>query len=620
MIETFASRSTSAPGLQAKRDLLASLLREKLGATDSRLGLGGGDSAERGILRSMADRIEAQARSKAGQTMLWDGQESWTGEQLLQRIQESEAAYRRAGIDENSRVEIRINTGGANVASFVAVARLGALPCFCSAESIEPHDTHRPADPNVQFEWKEGTMVHRMTGGELRRVIWALGGALPVASPTRLMVESSALDAFVFLALLWSLGSGAEIGFMPEPKRARSRESALAFSVLFFSSNQEDHGAAKYDLLLRAAQFADQHGFEAVWVPERHFHPVGGLFPNPSVVAAALAALTKRIRLRAGSVVLPLHHPIRVAEDWAVVDNLSGGRVDLSVARGWNPNDFVLSPDTYSQDNRLMLDRLETIRSLWRGNSIAWPNALGESASVRIYPLPVQRELTCWMTCMGNADRFREAARHRANILTMLYNQTLDDLAEKVRVYREVYPEGRITLMLHAFVQQDLETVRKAVRQPFMDFIKSTISLHQHGAKVNGIEKSEEEKDRIAQFAYERYFRTGALFGTPESCGELVEKIRAAGVDELACQVDFGVAPEAVLESLPFLSELKDRSAVAPGQNADYRELLEQQQATHFLCRAETSRQLGQSLPGIRVICGPDVSGAASAFTTSLRE
>jgi len=619
MIETFASRSTSTPSLQAKRDLLASLLREKLGAADHRQALGGGSTTGGEDLRSLADRIEAQALSKAGQTMLWDGKECWTGEQLLQRIQESKAVYRRAGIDENIPVEVDLTTGPGSVADFMAVVRMGALPCFCLAQSNEPHDIHRPAEPNIQFAWKEGAMVHRMTGSELGRVLIGLSDALPVTSTTRLVVESGALNAFVFLAVLWSLGSGAEIGFVSEPKHTHSRESTLSFSVLFFSSNQDDSGTAKYDLLLRAAQFADQHGFEAVWVPERHFHPVGGLFPNPSVVAAALAVLTKRIRLRAGSVVLPLHHPIRVAEEWAVVDNLSGGRVDLSVARGWNPNDFVLSPDTYSQDNSLMLDRLATIRSLWRGDSIECPNALGEKTAVRIYPLPVQRELTCWMTCMGNADRFREAARNRANILTMLYNQTLDDLAEKVRAYRDIHPEGRITLMLHAFVHQDLETVRKAVRQPFMDFIKSTISLHQHGAKVNGIEKSEEEKDRIAQFAYERYFRTGALFGTPESCGELVEKIRAAGVDELACQVDFGVAPETVLESLPFLSILKDRSAATTGQTSYFRELLEQKQATHFLCRAETGRQLGRSLPGIRVICAADVSGAASAFTTSLR-
>src|SRR5690606_17850013 len=96
----------------------------------------------------------------------------------------------------------------------------------------------------------------------------------------------------------------------------------------------------KYRLLLEGARFADSHGWEAVWIPERHFHAFGGIYPNPSVLAAALAVATNRVRIRAGSVVLPLHDPLRVAEEWAVVDHLARGRVDLAFATGWNPNDF----------------------------------------------------------------------------------------------------------------------------------------------------------------------------------------------------------------------------------------------------------------------------------------
>ena len=87
----------------------------------------------------------------------------------------------------------------------------------------------------------------------------------------------------------------------------------------------------RYRLLLEGAKFADREGFTAVWTPERHFHAFGGLYPNPSVASAAIAALTTRVQIRAGSVVLPLHHPARVAEEWALVDNLSQGRVGISV-------------------------------------------------------------------------------------------------------------------------------------------------------------------------------------------------------------------------------------------------------------------------------------------------
>src|SRR5206468_528301 len=123
----------------------------------------------------------------------------------------------------------------------------------------------------------------------------------------------------------------------------------MDFSLMFFSSTDQVHPHDRYDLLLNAAVFADQHGFTAVWTPERHFHAFGGLFPNPSVTSAALAMVTRRVALRAGSLVSPLHDVIRIAEEWAVVDNLSGGRVGVSFGSGWNVDDFVLAPNTYAQ-------------------------------------------------------------------------------------------------------------------------------------------------------------------------------------------------------------------------------------------------------------------------------
>ena len=353
------------------------------------------------------------------------------------------------------------------------------------------------------------------------------------------------------------------------PAARRVPKGKIDFSLLFFSSNERDESSEKYDLLLQASQLADRLGFRAVWIPERHFHPVGGLFPNPSVVAAALAVLTTNIRLRAGSVVAPLHQPLRIAEEWSVVDNLSNGRVDLSFARGWNPNDFVLSPGNYSTDNGLMRAQMDTVRTLWRGESIRLPNPLGKSAEVRIFPRPIQKDLTCWMTCVGGHERFKEAAGSGANILTMLYNQTIEELGGKIEAYRAVRDTasgpGVVTLMLHSFVHPDLDFVRRTVREPFMEFIKSTIDLHQHGAKVRGIDLDEDEKRRTAEYAYERYFRTAALFGTPDGCVDIVEKLIAAGIDEVACQIDFGVDRRHALESIHHLAMLKNLfSAVCP--------------------------------------------------------
>jgi len=123
----------------------------------------------------------------------------------------------------------------------------------------------------------------------------------------------------------------------------------MEFGLMFFFSADQNLDGNKYKLLIEAAKFADEHEFCCVWTPERHFHKFGGLFPNPAVTNAALAMVTNRLQLRAGSLVSPLHDVVRIAEEWAVVDNLSDGRAAISFGSGWNINDFVFFPGRYAE-------------------------------------------------------------------------------------------------------------------------------------------------------------------------------------------------------------------------------------------------------------------------------
>ncbi len=222
----------------------------------------------------------------------------------------------------------------------------------------------------------------------------------------------------------------------------------------------------KYRLLLEGAKFADKHGFAAVWTPERHFHAFGGLYPNPAVTGAAIAAVTERVQIRAGSVVLPLHHPMRVAEEWAVVDNLSNGRVGISFASGWQPDDFVLKPENFADNKNVMLRNIEVVRKLWRGEALPVRRPAGKAVDTRILPRPVQSELPFWVTSAGNPETFTAAGRIGANVLTHLLGQTVEELEDKLAAYREAWKEaghpgeGYVSLMLHTFVGTDDEAVR----------------------------------------------------------------------------------------------------------------------------------------------------------------
>src|SRR5262245_15399029 len=230
------------------------------------------------------------------------------------------------------------------------------------------------------------------------------------------------------------------------------------FSLLFFASEEADFHQGKFDLFRATSEFADRHDFEAVWIPERHFHPFGGIFPNPSLPGVLLAQITRRIRIRAGSVVMPLHHPIRVAEEWALVDTLSDGRVDISFAIGWNPNDFVIAPQDYAERKQKTFEGIDLVRRLWEREAVPFENGTGDKTAVQIYPLPRQERLSIWLTCSGGAERFVEAGEHGFNVLTALLFQSVDELAVKIAAYRDARARhghlgpGHVTLMLHTFV------------------------------------------------------------------------------------------------------------------------------------------------------------------------
>ena len=246
--------------------------------------------------------------------------------------------------------------------------------------------------------------------------------------------------------------------------------------------------------------------------------------------------LTERVRLRAGSVVLPLHNPIRVAEEWSIVDNLSRGRVDLAFARGWNPNDFVLSPNNFANNNEVMFSEVDTVRRLWRGESVKCVNGVGEGAEVKIFPAPQQREVEVWITCSGGLERFVEAGAKGYNVLTALLFQPIEELGRKIEAYRDSRARhghdpatGHVTLMLHTFVGDDLNQVRAQVRGPFIEYLKSSVNLWSNRFEsLQGL--SEKEQEDLLAFAFERYFHASALFGTPETCIPTVERLAEIGV------------------------------------------------------------------------------------------
>jgi natural product biosynthesis luciferase-like monooxygenase protein len=343
----------------------------------------------------------------------------------------------------------------------------------------------------------------------------------------------------------------------------------MDFSLFYFDGDGSVAQPGKYRLLVESAKFADQNDFIAVWTPERHFHAFGGLYPNPSLTGAALAMITERVQLRAGSVVLPLHDPVRVAEEWAVVDNLSNGRVAIAFASGWTVDDFVLAQDYHANRKANMWRDIKIVQQLWRGESVERQDATGKSFQIKTLPQPIQPELPIWMTCQSN-ETFIEAGKLGTNVLTSLLTGTLESIVPKINLYRESLKKhghdpqsGKVTLMIHTFLGDDIKTVKEKVRRPFCNYLKTHYDLLENLAKGMGLnirlkDFSEDDIDSLLLFGVEGFMKGRSLIGTPESCRSVVDEIRCAGVDEIACLIDFVQNFDYVMESLPYLKQLKD--------------------------------------------------------------
>ena len=434
-----------------------------------------------------------------------------------------------------------------------------------------------------------------------------------------LAVTSLSFDISV-LELSWTLCRGMHVVLAAGGELTDAAAPArrpLDFSLFYFAADAESEPGEKYRLLLDGAKFADQNGFCAVWTPERHFHAFGGLYPNPAVTGAAVAAVTSRVEIRGGSVVVPLHHPARVAEEWSVVDNLSNGRAGIAFASGWQPNDFVLRPESFADRSGALIEGMEAVRALWRGESRSFAGPLGKPVDVKILPRPVQAELPFWITSAGNMETFAAAGRAGAGILTHLLGQTLEELSQKLAAYRSARREaghagdGHVTLMLHSFAGPDAEKVRETVREPMIAYLRTATSLVKQYAwafpafkRRPGMNElagqdalealSPADMETLLSFAFDRYYETSGLFGTPESCMAMVEQVRAAGVDEIACLIDFGVAADTVLAHLPYLNEVRLKASA--GQRARSEEplpaLMERHDVTHLQCTPSMMRLL----------------------------
>src|SRR5690606_219436 len=239
---------------------------------------------------------------------------------------------------------------------------------------------------------------------------------------------------------------------------------------------------------------------------------------------------------------------------------------------------------------------------------------------------PVQAKSPMWIASAGSVDTFKVAGRIGANVLTNMLGQDLDDLRNKFAAYREARREagfegpGSITVMLHTFVCEDTEKARELARGPFCNYLKSSFDLIKVAPSMfpafrqpslgdgdpKGFDATRftpDDMEALMEHAFDRYFETAGLFGSPSKALAMIDRLKSIGANEVACLIDFGIDTDVVLESLPYLDQLRQMSNAANDQTeeGDYSipAQLRDRKVTHLQCTPSLARMIVSESEGL---------------------
>lgn len=180
-------------------------------------------------------------------------------------------------------------------------------------------------------------------------------------------------------------------------------------------------------------------GFDSLWANEHHFDAYGGIIPSPPIMLSALAQRTTRVRLGSSIIVLPLHNPIEIAEQMAMVDLMSGGRIELGIGRGFVAYDYDRLRIPLENAQERLKDGLGVILKAWAGGPFSHRGPYYQYENVEVWPPPQQQpHPPIWLSCGGTPQSFDWAGRQGYRIMTVAY-RGVEPLIALNRLYREAW-------------------------------------------------------------------------------------------------------------------------------------------------------------------------------------
>ena len=322
-----------------------------------------------------------------------------------------------------------------------------------------------------------------------------------------------------------------------------------------------------YRGIIEQVEFADRIGIDYAWIVEHHFVRHGGLFPANYVFLSYLAARTKRIRLGTGATVLPLNDPVRVAEQAATLDQLSQGRFDFGVGRGFIRDEFDIFGVDMKDSRERVEEGVELIKQAWAGPTMEFqskfrPQLSGLPLLPPIYQKP---HPPIWVACLMSPESFEWTAQEGYNLLYVAYHVDHPVAVERIGWYRSALQKnGRnvadheICCVYHAhFLDSDDDAkLQQIVHGPMSEYAAAGLEAARKPPDPVAYKGYERREAGQRDFGFNAYFPGRVVMGGPKQVIERIHVLRDIGITQIGLLVDFGSLPqEEIMRSLRIFAD-----------------------------------------------------------------
>jgi len=352
---------------------------------------------------------------------------------------------------------------------------------------------------------------------------------------------------------------GIEIGpppaRQPTLKRFSCKEANMEFGYFTLSDNHYENNPRSPNQFVAditaEALYADKLGMHSAWIGEHHFNSLGVL-SCPDLVLSYVAANTTRIRLAPAVTVLPLHHPIRVAEQWATLDLLSNGRVDFACGRGYDQREYLPFHVSFKDNQEIFEEGLELVRRLWATEGrIDHRGKYYSFEDVRITPKPVQRPIPTYVGSFSKPS-IELAARLGCGLIVAPFAAalTFGGLKQVADLYHETcakYGNKPGRLMCSYFTHfADDKAQEDAQRARQIRYYKECVIPAFPGDPKTAPPSYRyfiELVERLQKVKPEDLSENSVLLGSPARMTETLKKVEAAGFEEVILYFNVGLKP-----------------------------------------------------------------------------